>query len=92
MKTSQVVLIALVTPTIVQICLAMLPKEGNKSMRCVHMPQYFWVISVIWRNVRCAGTCRLVKATCYLHCFCNMLGHHLLRFSADVQKPLHCIQ
>lgn len=53
MKTSQVVLIALVTPTIVQICLAMLPKEGNKSMRCVHMPQYFWVISVI-TGVMCA--------------------------------------
>lgn len=53
MKTSQVVLIALAIPTIVQICLAILPEEVNKSKCCVHMPQYFWVISVI-TGVICA--------------------------------------
>ena len=47
MKISQIVLITLLTPTIVQICLFMLPKKDHNSTHCVCMPRYLRVISVV---------------------------------------------
>lgn len=47
MKISQIVLLALVIPTAVQILLLVLPKGASSDKHCVHMPQYFCVIGVI---------------------------------------------